>query len=83
MIKVGLVQSEFTPVEIKTSVTFLKRRGTNLVEEAGSPIPSGRGSSRSLTKNWLKNSTGRPERAQRVRIMGSWVIRSSTPFAIR
>jgi hypothetical protein len=43
MIKVALVQSEFTPVDIKTSVTFLKRKGTSLVEEAGSPIPSERG----------------------------------------
>jgi hypothetical protein len=25
MMKVGLVQSEFTPVDIKTSVTFLKK----------------------------------------------------------
>jgi|GEM_PF-3643826 hypothetical protein len=32
MIKVGMVQSEFTPVDIKTSVTFLKRKGTSLVE---------------------------------------------------
>gem|GEM_PF-1498928 len=45
VIKVALVQSEFTPVDIKTSVTFLKRKRTSLVEEAGSPIPSGRGNS--------------------------------------
>ena len=50
--KVGLVQSEFTPVDIKTSVTFLERKGTNLVEEAGSAIPSGRGSSQ-CPRKWL------------------------------
>jgi len=49
MIKVALVQFEFTPVDIKTSVTFLKRKGPSLVEEAGSPIPSGRGGSQGET----------------------------------
>ena len=49
MIKVALVQSEFTLVDIKTSVTFLKRKGTSLVEEAGSPFPSARGSPQRVT----------------------------------